>query len=389
MLFEQMRTNIALIENFGLDFLNFRVPLVKYLEQNNFNVISIIPKDDYFEMVKQTGIKVVAYELKKNTFNPVLLFQAVKQLRGYQKEYGFTLVHSFRLQPNITSSLAFGFNREVKIINHITGLGYAFTGKSFSSFFYRSVIVLLYQLSAYFSNRIIVQNNEDMRIISKLAFTSGKMVLIEGSGIDLKKFSRTFADHNIIKKFKQNVSYTPGDIIITFTGRILKEKGLYEFLEAARALSATNPQYKFLIAGWFDFNNPSCISPDQLKNYLIENRIIYLGGIFEVRELLAMTDIFVLPTYREGFPRSVIEAMAMEIAVVTTDVPGARESITDNFNGLLIPVKDVEALTKAIIRLSSDSPFRKKLGANGRYLAENKYDSNIIFKKIVDVYKGV
>lgn len=384
-----MKTKIALVENFGLDFLNFRVPLVKYLEKNNFEVFNIIPFDNYIDAVKETGVKVLGYSLKKNTLNPVQLLTAIKQILRYQKMYGFCLVHSFRLQPNIICSLAFALNSRVKLINHITGLGFAFSGTSYSSFFYKYLILALYQLSCCFSKKMIVQNSTDMQIFSRMAFASGKLVLIEGSGIDVQKFCNESVDNEIVNVLKEKISWYPGDIIVTFTGRLLKEKGIFEFLESARRLTGKKNNYKFIIAGWFDFNNPSCILQDQLKKHLINDRIIYLGGINEVRELLYLTDIFVLPTYREGFPRSVLEAMAMGVAVITTDVPGARESIIDDYNGLIVPVKNIELLMQAIVFLSSDELLRKRFGENGRLLAEKKYNSILIYKKIIDVYKSI
>ena len=380
---------IALVENFGLDFLNFRVPLVKYLESKGYEVYAVIPDDKYCERIKETGVNVLPFNLKKNTISPASFFRCVVQLRKYNKIYGFSIIHSFRLQPNVISSAAFPFIKKVRIINHITGLGYAFTGKTFASFLYRQLILLLYQVSFVFSDRIIVQNNDDLKIISKLAFTSGKFDLIEGSGVDQQKFSRESADADLLDSLKKRIRYDRSDIIVTFTGRLLIEKGIKEFLAVAEAMTGKDPRLKFVIAGWFDVNNPSCLSPDLLKKCLNNSRMIYLGEISEIRELLYLTDIFVLPTYREGFPRSVLEAMSMNVAVITTDVPGARDAVNDYFSGLLVPARNHYALENALRLLITDEKLRKTLGENGRHMVESKYNTNEIFKKIVNVYRSI
>jgi glycosyltransferase involved in cell wall biosynthesis len=384
-----MKTKIALVENFGLDFLNFRVPLVKFLEQNGYEVYNVIPDDNYCERVKESGVTVLTYRLKKNRMSPVSFIRSLKKLKSYQKTYGFSIVHSFRLQPNIISSLAFLFNPKVKIINHITGLGFAFAARSLTAFFYRLAILMLYQISAIFCDKMIVQNRTDLKIVSKLLFTSGKLIMIEGSGIDQNKFNRASADLEYVSRLMNKISFKPGDIVVTFTGRLLKEKGIFEFLTAAENLSRKNNRLKFAVAAWFDVNNPSCLTPDQLKQFLENRNIIFLGEISEIRELLYLTDIFVLPTYREGFPRSVLEAMAMNVSVITTDVPGARDAVINNYNGIIVSHMDISALEKAILLLASDKNLRKKLGDNGRTLVNEKYNTHLIYNNFLDVYQSI
>ncbi|MBG0859043.1 MAG: glycosyltransferase family 4 protein [Bacteroidales bacterium] len=384
-----MRTRIALVENFGLDFLNFRVPLVKFLEQKGYEVYTIIPDDKYCERVKESGVKVLTYRLKKNTLSPVSFIGSLRKVKYYQKEFSFSIIHSFRLQPNIITSLAFLFNKKIKIINHITGLGFAFSGKSFTAFFYRLTILFLYQISSFFSDKIIVQNSTDLKIVSKLLYASGKLIMIEGSGIDQDKFSRSKADPVHVSRLMNKISFKPGEVVVTFTGRLLLEKGILEFLTAAGNISRQSTRFRFVIAGMFDINNPSCISPEHLGKFTKNNVVTYLGEINEIRELLYITDIFVLPTYREGFPRSVLEAMAMRVAVITTDVPGARDAVTDNLNGLIVTPRDIPALENAILRLAYDEVLRKKLGDNGLYLVRDKYNSLQIFNKILNVYQTI
>jgi N,N'-diacetylbacillosaminyl-diphospho-undecaprenol alpha-1,3-N-acetylgalactosaminyltransferase len=143
---------------------------------------------------------------------------------------------------------------------------------------------------------------------------------------------------------------------------------------------------KFLVAGWFDENNPTCANMDIFNSLLDEKRILYLGMISDIRELLYITDIFILPTYREGFPRSILEAMSMEVAVITTDVPGAKDTVIDNYNGLIVPHMNIDKLKMAFETLLINKDLRAKFGQNGRMLIEKKYKERLIFFHITSLY---
>jgi len=379
---------IALVENFGRDFLYFRLPLVKFLESKGFVVYAIVPEDSYYKDLLEKKINVITFPLAKNKLNPVAFIRAVFILRRIQKEKDISIFHSFRFQPNIITNFALGFRKDVKVINHITGLGYAFTKLGFNSFFYRILILLLYQSTLPFIGRIIVQNRDDLSILSRLFFIKNKLVLIQGSGINIDKFSRENVDFTKVNKLKKILN-CDNFKIVTFIGRLLKDKGIVEFLKAAEIITKENDNVKFAIAGWIDKFNPSCISIDLLNKYLSNNKIIYIHEINEVRELLYLTDIFVLPTYREGFPRSVLEAMAMEVPVISTSVPGVREAIVHNFNGILVKPGNETELVNAIKLLIYNDKLAKFLGKNGRHQTKVNFRDDLIFNKVLNVYKAL
>ncbi len=379
---------VALIEKFGRDFLYYRVPLAKFLESNGYETFAIVPEDEYTKLINDTGVKTLTYPLKKNSLNLIYFLKAIRTIRQLRRSYDISLFHSFKLQPCVITNLAIGSVKEIKIINHITGLGYAFTSKSVLSLFFKIVSIILYQFTFLIANKIIVQNNTDLKFFSKFPFIKHKLVLIPGSGLNLEKFSKENVDMLIVNKLKKNINLIKGEKIVTFLGRLLKEKGIEEFLKAAKDISTSNDNIKFVIAGWIDESNPSSISITALKSYLSVNKIIYLGEISEVRELLYLTDVFVVPTYREGFPRSVLEAMAMEVPVITTSVPGAADAVTHLHDGILIEPKNYKILKDAILCLLNDNKFSKYLGVNGRITVVNKFSSEIIFNKILNVYKN-
>jgi glycosyltransferase involved in cell wall biosynthesis len=377
---------VALIENFTPDFLNFRVQLACFLESYGYEVIAVVPDDGYKSQLDQSGLKYFTYPLIKNSINPFEFLKSVARIRNIIIQNDIDIVHAFRLQPNILAGFASLFTRRRKIINHITGLGFAFTNYSISSLFYRAAILILYQVLLPFSSKIIVQNNSDYSIIGKLIFVRHKLLVIAGSGIDEKKYSRTMASIEIVDKLKKLVCYMPGEMIVTFTGRLLRDKGIMELFEAARQLIPKYPELKFIIAGTTDLKNPTALTETEIQNYCDGNKIKYIGPIVEIRELLYITSVFVLPTYREGFPRSILEAMSMEVPVITTKVPGSMDLVTDTFSGILIPPRNVQSLCGAIEFVINNRELAVEYARNGRLAVQEKFRNEIVFRKILKVY---
>lgn len=380
---------IALIDNCGSDFYNYRVPLAKYLMDSGYEVFAIVPEDSFTEKIKKSGLKTLNYSFARNSLNFPALIKTIKQLKKLNREYNFDIVHSFRLQPNVFCNISFGRNKNIKVINHITGLGYSFSNNSIKALFYRFIILTLYQSLLIFSDRIICQNNDDKAILSKLAGISGKISLIEGSGIDIKFFSRINVNNDIIKDLISSLSIQPENIVVTFVGRLLLEKGIREFIEAAKSITKINSKAIFIIIGWIDNGNPSYISRSEINNLKDFSNIFFLEKREDVKELLFISDIFVLPTYREGFSRSILEAMAMELAVITTDVPGARDAVQNDFNGIIVKPGNVSELKDAIENLIVDSDKRERMGQSGRELLEKYFSSDVVFNKINKIYHEI
>ncbi len=380
---------IALIDNCGSDFYNYRVPLAKYLMDSGYEVFAIVPEDSFTQKIKESGLKTLNYSFARNSLDFPALIKTIKQLKKLNREYKFDIVHSFRLQPNVFCNISFGTNKNIKVINHITGLGYSFSNNSIKALFYRFIILTLYQSLLIFSDRIICQNNDDKAILSKLAGISGKISLIEGSGIDIKFFSRINVNNDIIKELINSLSIKTENIVISFVGRLLLEKGIREFIEAAKSITKINSKAIFIIIGWIDNGNPSYISRSEINNLKDFSNIFFLGKREDVKELLFISDIFVLPTYREGFSRSILEAMAMELAVITTNVPGARDAVQNDFNGLIVKSGNVRELKDAIENLIADSDKRKGMGQRGRELLEKYFSSDVVFNKINMIYHEV
>ena len=382
----KLKQTIALIETSGLDFYYYRMPLAKFLIKKGFEVYAIIPEDDDLDLLRDSNIKTLSYPLVRNRLNFVGLYKSVSQLIRYNKIYNFSIVHSFRLQPNVVSVLAFGLNKNTKIINHITGLGYSFTNSSFRALYYRLITYFMYQLIFLRTNRIITQNVNDRTVLSKLPGVAKKILIIQGSGIDPNVFSIKKLDQEVIVNLKNEYDIQAEDVIITFVGRLLKEKGIREFIEAAKTISQKYKHVKFFIIGWLDKGNPSCLNEVEIEEITHSENIFYLGKRIDIKEILSISSIFALPTYREGFPRSTLEAMSLELPVITTDVPGAKETVIDNYNGIIIKPRDTEGLVKAMECLINSPEKRHEMGKLGRQMVKKSFSADVIFNKILNVY---
>lgn len=241
----------------------------------------------------------------------------------------------------------------------IPGLGYAFTGGR--NGLISHIVSMLYRLALSRVHKVFLQNPDDERDLRAAGILPAAVpsVVVNGSGIDLDTFS-----------VKRIVATQPVFLLI---GRLLGDKGLREYVSAARQVKAIHPTVKFCVAGWID-TNPDAISQSELDDWVASDAIEYLGRLDDVRPAISAATVYVLPSYREGTPRSVLEAMAMGRPIITTDAPGCRETVIDGDNGFLVPARSVEGLVVAMLRFIEDPSLAARMGARSRQIAEDKYD---------------
>ena len=280
------------------------------------------------------------------------------------KKYNPHILHGISLKGVLYSCIYSRIFKVKKLICFITGLGYFFTGKlKIYELFLKYLILSIIKFSLKSKNSLlIIENNEDKKFfIKKVKIEKSKIMLFNGAGVNLKKFNSN--------KKKKN--------IVLFPARVLVEKGINEFLESAKILSKKYPGWQFYIAGTLNYikNQTVLIKKKNKKN------IMFLGFKKEIYKLFNQSSIVCLPSYREGFPKSLIEASASGCAIVTTDVAGCRDAIIDNFNGFLCEPKNVKSLVAKLEILIKNKKIREKFCKNSRKLALTKYDINIFVKK--------
>jgi len=251
----------------------------------------------------------------------------------------------------------------------VTGLGYMFTeNKGISIPMARILLKRLLSFSLLLNKKVFFQNIDDFDFICTSKKLKNSSVIINGSGVDVDFFK--FTD-------------VPKTLSFLFVGRLLAHKGIYEYIEAARILKKKYPDLSFKVAGGIH-SNPSSISRSKLDKLIQEGTIEYLGDVHEMLPVFQDSSVCVLPSYREGCPRSLLEAMAVGRAIITTDAPGCRDTVVENHNGYLVPIKNSTQLSEAMEKFIETPTLVKEMGLKSRHLAEEKYDVHKVNKKILE-----
>lgn len=356
-------------------FKSHRLPLAIEGIERGYSVFLISNNTGYFQEFELLGIKCMDVKFSRGFANPILELLNVFKLVYYYYILKPHIIHLITLKISIYGNFAaFFYLKKVRIINAITGLGFLFTLKSGINPF------LVYFLKLTFirksSNKFIFQNDDDKLIFSKIAKLEDKnCIIIKGAGVNEDEFIRT------------SLTLSNDKIRITLVSRMLKDKGVLEFIDSAKLLRPLlYNKCEFLLVGGIDLNNPSRIFENELIARLEENYIIWLGHRNDIFEIYNLTDIACLPSYREGIPKSLIEAMSMSCPIITTYAPGCKECVIEGVNGYLVPIKDVGALSDKIYELVSNSKLRKSMGIQSRKIMVKEMSLKKIIQLTFDFY---
>lgn len=304
-----------------------------------------------------------------------------KEIKNFIKMWNFfksekpDIVHLVTIKPYLYGGIISRITRVPNLVSAVSGLGTLFIHKNLKSIFFRLILFPIYFFAFnHFNQKIIVQNEDDAKVLVKFGVTDkSKIKLIKGSGVKLENFS--------------NFIEPTGVPVICFAARLLKDKGIYEYINAAQILKERNVKARFLLAGDLDIKNPSGISLDQLEQIKKKNFVEFVGYQKNIAILYSNSNIICLPSYREGLPKSLVEAAAAGRTVVTTDVPGCRDAIIPDKTGLLVPVKNAEKLADTLQWLIQNPSVRSKMGKNGRELAEKEYAIEKIVQHHLNIYE--
>ncbi|AMG38625.1 glycosyltransferase family 4 protein [Achromobacter xylosoxidans] len=285
------------------------------------------------------------------------------------------VVHLVTIKPVLYGGIAARLARVPGMVAAISGLGFVFLSNSLKMRLVRAVVARLYRLALGHPNsRVIFQNASDRDLLKSLgAVRDEQVVLIRGAGVDL----------DLCQALPEPAALP---VVATMVARLLRDKGVWEFVEAARLLRARGVPVTMRLVGGVDAGNPTSATPAEVEAWQREGCVEALGERSDVPQLYAASHIAVLPSYREGLPKSLIEAAACGRAVVTTDVPGCRDAIDPDKTGLLVPVRDPQALADAIARLAQDAALRHSMGVAGRALAEREFNIERVARIHVELY---
>ena len=362
---------ILFVANSSWYLFNFRQNLISAMAKSGYRVVCIAPQDEFSKKLQKICNEYHPIKLNRKNLNPFFEFSFFIRLFFQIRNIRPEIVHLFTIKPVIWGTLASRILKVRKIVAAITGLGFVF-----SNGILRLVVTRLYRF-VFKSNKVqvIFQNPDDLDVFSHQNLVKKTQChLILGSGVDTSLFCPPVEKHD------------DGIVRFVLFARMIREKGIAEFISAAHAVNQNYPKTEFILAGDLDKGNPSGISKEWMKD-ATSDVVRWLGHVENVKEIMAKSDVAVLPTYyREGVPRSLIEAASSGLPIITTTIPGCREIVKDGENGYLIPPKDVEKLKQAMIMLIENPELREKFGKRGRQIVLEKFDQKFVIKQTKSVY---
>lgn len=358
---------------------NFRRSLALAAQAAGYEVLLVSPVGDYGQRFSPLGLKWRRIKMERrslNVFHEVAVLWRLFRMFRHERP---TIVHGFTLKCAIYAGLA-GRAAGVPVrVAAVTGLGYVFTSQDLRARLLRPVVKWMLRLSLGGKNaKLILQNSDDQLLFLNAGLVAPNNIrLIQGSGVDCARFTLA----------PDGARGTAAPPVVLLAARLLWDKGIHEYVDAARALRARGVRARFLLAGTADTGNPAAVPEAAIRQWVRAGLVEWLGHVDDMVALFRSVDIVALPSYREGLPKSLIEAAACELALVTSDAPGCREVVDDGVNGLLVAPRNAHALAAALERLITSRELRLRLGRAARAKALAQFDEKIVIAKTLAVYQ--
>ena len=353
-------------------FISHRLPMALAAKRAGYevHVATRVNKDG--ALISNYGFTLHPLAWRRGSFNPVNLLAIVREVRCLYRSLAPDLVHHVALQPALIGSLA-AIGLPVICVNALAGLGFGFTSDTFKARFLRLVLAPVVRFLMDNSKSVVlVQNPDDRVVVDKIGISSERIFLVPGSGVDIGLLTP--------------LSEPGGPITIAFVGRLLADKGIGTLMAAHELLLRRGENIRLLVAGERDPANPASMTLAQIERWRQRPGVEFLGHVPDIRSVWSSAHIAVLPSRREGLPKSLLEAAACGRPIVATDVPGCREIARHNVNALLVPADDAGALAEAISRLAHDADLRRRFAAQGRTIVEREFSSQRVGAEIVALY---
>lgn len=371
---------IVIIGTVASSILSFRANLISALLEQQHSVYAFVSEysQDELDDIATLGAIPITYELNRGGINPLADAKATYALSKKIEDINPDLVFSYFSKPVIFGTLAAKLAKVPRVIGMLEGLGYAFTeqpeGLSKKAQLIKSIQVLLYKIALPQLDNIIFLNPDDPKdLLEAYHIKVKKLDVLGGIGLDLDEYNY------------QPIETIDSPISFLFIGRMLKEKGIHNFIAAAKIVKQIYPEVQFTVLGAIDSANPGALQQSELDRLVSLNIINYPGQVDNVQKWIADSHVFVLPSYREGVPRSTQEAMAIGRAVITTDVPGCRETVVDGINGFLVEKWNPQALAEKMIYFIEHPEEIKKMGYESYKIAQDKFDADKVNKRLIDI----
>jgi len=373
-----MKKKLLIVVSVAKFFLSHRLTLAKAAQEAGYEVHIATPPSELIADITANGLIHHCISMDRGGLNPCRDIISIFSLYRLYKCIKPDLVHHVTIKPILYGGIAARLAGISAVVNAISGLGYLFISNNRSVKWLRSLALLLYKFSFSHANMRAIFQNEDDRtfFVNKNLLNKDDTTLIRGAGVDMQCFQPSI---------ESNVS----DPIVVLPARMLWDKGLAEFIEAARILKKQKVSARFVLVGDSDEGNPAVVPQEYLHALTREGVVEWWGERDDMPAVFQESNIICLPSYREGLPRALVEAAASARAIVTTDVPGCRDVVCAGQNGLLVPVKNAIMLANALLKLIRDPDLRKSMGERGRKIVESDFSLETVLNKTLEIYRSL
>ena len=357
---------------------------MRALVDQGHQVFAVCPRGAFTDKFADYGIDVCTYTIDRKSFNPFKEITTLFKITSIFRQIKPDVLHAFTIKPCVYSALASRFANIPSVYGAITGLGSIFIDANRGRISAATFLSYLMKFAFQFVDKIVFQNGDDLNFfVEGGILPRSKTALIRSSGVDTESFCMKSISLERLDALRQRLSLPLAHVVVLMVGRAIRHKGVVEYIQAAAMVRDQLSNVDFVLVGGVDEGNPSSVTREYLGS---QSHIHWLGHRDDIAELTALCDICVLPSYREGVPRSLLEAAAMGKPIVTTDAVGCREVVEDGVNGFLVPVRDAGALAQRIVRLAQDAGLRERMGQAGRLKAVQEFDVRHVVRQYLDLY---
>ncbi|MFE0500454.1 glycosyltransferase family 4 protein [Lysobacter soli] len=358
---------------------NFRLPAAMQLQAQGAEVVMVSPEGPYGERFAKNGIRWETLPMDRASLNPLREAVTIKHLAALLRRERPDLIHNFTVKCAVYGAMAARLSGVPAVVNAVAGLGYVYASNGLKARVLRPVVSTLMRSTLGSGNsRVILQNPDDAEALTKLRLVrEDRIRVIRSSGVNVERFQPATGRAD------------DAPLRVLLAARLLREKGIGEYVEAARMLKERGRNVEFLLAGTPDYGNPSSFQGEEVQAWHDAGLIQWLGHVDDMPALMASVDVMALPSYyREGVPRCLIEGAASGLCIVTTNLPGCREVVTTHGeDGLQVPPRDAASLAALIMQLDDDRAQVRRLGAKARERALAHFDERLVIGRTLDVYR--
>jgi len=365
---------ILFVVNEGNFFLSHRLALATEAQRRGLEVGVVCATGTGEDNVRRAGISAIGVPLSRSGLNPIEELRSLRALSRVYRDQQPDLVHHVTIKPVLYGTTAARWSGVPAVVNAVPGMGFVFTGRGLWAAIRRGFVRVLYRLAMNHPNmQVIFQNSEDMQgFLQSATVDRAHAALIRGSGVDLEQFAYT--------------DEPEAPITFLLVGRMLRDKGVAEFVAAAQGVRRTHPEWRFRLAGDVDPGNPASLTHAQMMAWHRAGDVEWLGHCEDVAAQMRAAHVVCLPSYREGLPKTLLEAAACGRAMIASDIAGCREVLSDRVNGLMVPPRTVEPLTRAMLTLGEDPALRERFRRTSREKAEAAFSVQDVVRHTFRVY---